>query len=105
MSTLSARIRQAPPEVKRYLLDYTAQLNPGEAVTSVTVSVVALGAPPFGSPPVVVNSIVIGPGGLQAIFYVSGGASGFNYEATFLAVTSIGQTFEDVVEIDIMEKA
>lgn len=108
MSTLSARIRQSPQETKRWMLDYTAQLNPGEAVVSVGVSVVPLSnlADGFTPPtPVVVNSIVLGPGGLQAVFYASGGQDGFNYEATFLATTSIGQIFEDVVEIDIMEKA
>lgn len=104
MSTLSARIKQSPSETKRWMLDYTAQLSPGESVTGVSVSLIPVSTPPLGSPALVVNNIVLGPGGLQAVFYVSGGADGQTYEAKFLATTSINQIFEDVVEVDISEK-
>lgn len=105
MSTLSARLTQAPSEVKRWMLDYTAQVTQGETIVGLTVTVTPIGTVPMGSPAVVINNIVIAPGATQAIFYAQGGADGQNYEAVFLATTSIGQVFEDVVEIDIVEKS
>lgn len=104
MSSLSARFVQGPKEVKRYMLDYTLFLSAGEAVTSVATSVTNLGTPPQGSPPLVVSSTVLGPGGLQAVYFISGGVSGQSYEVTFLGTTSIGQVLEDVVQYDIVEK-
>lgn len=105
MTILSARLTQAPSEVKRWMLDYTAQLTPGEMIVGITVTVTGIGTLPPGSPPVVINNIVIAPGATQAVFYAQGGADGQNYEAVFLATTSIAQVFEDVVEIDIVEKS
>lgn len=104
MSKLSARFVQSPEEVKRYLLDYTLFLSAGESVTGITVSITNLGTPPLGSPPLVINNIVLGPGGLQALFFGSGGANGQSYEATFLATTNVGQVLQDVVQYDIVEK-
>lgn len=103
MSSLSARFTQGPQEVKRYLLDYTLFLSSGESVTGVTVTITNLQQPPVGAP-LVVNNIVLGPGGLQCVFFASGGVDGQAYEATFLATTSVGQVLEDVVEFDIAEK-
>jgi hypothetical protein len=104
MSTLSARFTQGPKEVKRYLLDYTLFLVTGESVVSIAQSVSNLGMPPQGSPPLVVSTIVLGPGGLQALYLISGGVDGQSYEVTFLATTSVGQVLEDVVQYDIAEK-
>lgn len=104
MSSLSARFTQSPAEIKRYLLDYTLFLVTGEAVVSIAPAVTNLGTPPLGAPPLVATSITLGPGGLQALYYVSGGVSGQSYEVTFLATTSVGQVLEDVVQYDIAEK-
>lgn len=104
MSTLSARFTQGPQEAKRYMLDYTLFLSTGEAVTSVVATITNMGTPPQGSPPLVVSSTVIGPGGLQVIFFVSGGVSGQSYEISFIATTSIGQKLQDIVQYDIVEK-
>lgn len=104
MSSLSARFRQSPEEVKRYLLDYTLFLVTGEAVTGITAAITNLGTPPLGSPPLAVSTIVLGPGGLQALYFISGGVSGQSYEVTFLATTSVGQVLEDVVQYNITEK-
>lgn len=104
MSSLSARFTQSPEEVKRYLLDYTLFLVAGESVTSIAANMTNLGTPPIGSPPLVVSNIVLGPGGLQALYFISGGINGQSYEVTFLATTSVGQVLQDVVEYDVTEK-
>lgn len=105
MTTLSARFSQAPSEVKRYMLDYTAQLNDGESLIGLVANVNPVTQPmPVGAPDFVINNIVIAPNGTQAIFYASGGLDQFSYEIQFLATTSIAQTFEDIVEFDVLEK-
>jgi hypothetical protein len=104
MSTLSARFTQGQKESKRYLLDYTLFLVTGESVVSVAPTITNMGTPPVGSPPLVVSTIVVGPGGLQALYFVSGGVAGQSYEISFLATTSVGQILQDVVQYDIVEK-
>lgn len=104
MSSLSARFKQGPQEVKRYLLDYTLFLSTGESVTSIAATITNLTTPPQGAAPLVVSSVVLGPGGLQGLYYISGGATNQSYEVTFLATTSINQVLEDVVQYNIMEK-
>lgn len=103
MTTLSAKLKQTPGERKRYMLDYAAQLSSGEAVTSIDFTITSPTNAPV-SPAFVIDSIVIGPGGLQAIFYASGGADTHTYEVQFFATTSIAQLLEDVAEFDIAEK-
>lgn len=104
MTQLSARFSQAPNEVKRYMLDYTAQLNDGEILTRLTATVVPAQTIPVGTPDFVINSIVPAPNGTQAIFYASGGGDTYSYSIQFIATTSIAQTFEDIVEFDVLEK-
>lgn len=105
MSTLSARFTQSPEEVKRYVLDYTLFLSAGETITGITATISNLTTPPVGAPVLVVSSIALGPSPtLQVVYYVSGGADSQSYEVTFLATTSIGQTLQDVVQYDIVEK-
>jgi hypothetical protein len=41
------------------------------------------------------------PGGIQVVFYASGGISGGNYFVTFLATTSLEQEIEDTVAFNI----
>lgn len=109
MTTLSARFEQGYAERKRYTLDYTAQLTPGETILSVTCAVNAIGVVPGGVPTLVVNSIAILPVATGAVFYASlGGTSienGFSWEAVFTATTSVGQIFTDVVQMDIVSKS
>jgi hypothetical protein len=102
MSELSAVFRQGPSEVRRYLLDYTLELQTGEEVTGITVTITS---PSGENPPLlVVNNITVASGGLQAFFYASAGTSGQTYEAKFLATTTLDQVFEDVVKFIIQEK-
>lgn len=105
MTTLTARVRQAPEEVRRYSLDYSGQVNAGETISSVVANAITpLQQPPIGATPVTVTNIVIGPTGLLAVFFVQGGADGVAYEIQFLGTSNLGQVFEDIVEIDCMEK-
>lgn len=104
MTTLTARVRQAPPEVRRYMLDYTAQLNAGETISTCVATVTPLQTPPLGATPVTVTNIIVGPTGTQVVFFVQGGADGVSYEIKFLGTTSLTQVFEDIVEIDVQEK-
>lgn len=108
MSTLSARFSQAPAEVKRYMLDYSAQLNDGEILTGLAATVNPMTPlPPLGAPAFVINNIVLAPQDTapgKAIFYASGGLDQFSYEIQFLATTSISQVFEDIVQFDVLEK-
>lgn len=103
MTTLSAKLKQTPGERKRYLLDYAAQLSSGEQVTGVTPTITSPTNAPV-SPAFVIDGIVIGPGGLQVIFYASGGVDTHTYEVQFFATTTIDQTLEDVAQFDISEK-
>lgn len=103
MANLSGRVNQSPSEVKRYVLDYTAQLASGESVNSINCTVSQTTVPPV-TPAVVVTNVAIGPGGNQVVFYVSGGVDQNNYELDFDAVTTLAQTFEDVVAVKIRNK-
>lgn len=106
MTVLSARFSQSPTEVKRYMLDWTAQLSTGEKVTALVAVVIPMSLHTDGTNPtaMTVTGIVITPDGTQAIFYAQGGEDGYQYEIDFTATTSIAQKFEDVVEIDIASK-
>jgi len=105
MSRLTARFAQSPNEIRRGKLDYTAQLSTGEIITGVTVNVLPIGSPPI-SPAFAITGVAIGPAPASiAVFYSSGGVDGNSYEAQFLTTTSLGQTFEDVVQFDIRSKS
>ena len=102
MTTLSGSYTQAPEEKRRYILDYTLTLSSGETISSITTPVsITQTYGPTSVAPLVVSSIVIAPGGLQVVFYVSGGDDGTQFEVQFLANTSAGQILEDVVEFTI----
>ena len=103
MTTRSARFSQTPSEKKRYVLDYDAQLSLGEVVSLIVPAVTSPTNAPV-SPAFVVDGIVIGPTGRQAIFYARGGVDTHTYEIQFIATTSIDQTIEDIVEFDVSEK-
>lgn len=101
MSRLSGRFTQAPEETRRYILNYALTLSAGETIVS-------MNAPPitqvFGKAtiaPLVISSIVIGPGGTQVVFFAAGGDDQTEFEVQFLATTSVGQVIEDVVSFSI----
>jgi len=106
MTTLSARFRQSPSETKRYVLDYTLQLAPGESISSVAVNIVQVSG--AASPVLAVTGVALLPpvGTVVpgAAYYVSGGVDQGQYEVQFLATTSIGQILEDVVSYILAEK-
>lgn len=102
MSIYSGVFAQAPEEKRRYILDYTLTLSEGETVASIVTPISITQT--FGATPVTpftVTSVVIGPGGLQVVFYASGGEDGTEFEVQFLANTSAGQIVEDVVKFTI----
>jgi hypothetical protein len=103
MSTYSGVFTQAPEEKRRYILDYTLTLSTGETVTSISSPINITQT--FGTnPPVAafqITSVVVGPGGLQVVFYANGGDDGDEFEVQFLANTSAGQIVEDVVKFTI----
>lgn len=102
MSEITARFRQSPVEERRYLLDYTLELQPSELITNVTATV----SSPSGADPATfsITNITVASDGLQAFFYASEGTNLASYEVAFLATTSLNQVFEDVVAFDIQEK-
>lgn len=104
MTTLTGRIRQAPEEKRRYTIDYTSQLATGETITGIVVNVTPIQQPPLGAPALVVDGIVILPTAVGAVFFVSGGSDGISYEIQFLGTSSLTQVFEDIVEVDVLEK-
>lgn len=106
MTTLTARLKQSPVEVRRYVLDYTMNLSPGESVVSVAANITQnAGA---ATPPLVVTGITLLPpvagAVLGAVYLVSGGVDGGQYEVRFLATTSVGQILEDVAAYAVSEK-
>lgn len=109
MTTLSARFEQGFGERKRYTLDYTAQLTPGETILTVTAVVNPLsGNIPVDVPALLINGITVLPTAIGAVYYASLGGTmtenGYSWEAVFTATTSVGQIFTDVVQMDIVSK-
>lgn len=106
MSVLAAKFSQSPTERRRYVLDYTLFLAPGENIIGVTAVVTQItGAT---SPAFVVDSIALLPtvGGVTygAAYFADGGVDAGIYEVQFLATTSLGQTLEDVVLYTLQAK-
>lgn len=101
MSTLIAKFTQGPAEVRRYMLDYTLDLNAGENLVGV---VPTISSPSGESPPLlVVNNVVLAANAAGQVvyctFFVSLATGGQNYEIDFLATTSLTQVIEAVVGI------
>jgi hypothetical protein len=101
MPRYSAQFTQSPNEKRRYMLDYTLDLSAGEGVTSMATPAIVNTPGQIIVVPLVVNGVVIGPGGLQVVFYVSGGDANNDYEVQFLATTTAGQIKEDVIKTHI----
>ena len=91
------KFRKVPADRKRYVVDYADWLNESEKVTSVVIT---------GSVPAddfYVDAYTVDTGGLQVIFYVSGGVSGFSYDVTVTATTSLAQEKQDYVTIVVTD--
>lgn len=85
------KFRKVPADRKRYVVDYADWLNSGETVSSVTLE---------GNVPAdnfYVDAFTVDTGGLQVIFYISGGVSGSTYSVTVTATTSLAQVKQDKV--------
>lgn len=102
MSQLAGRFKQTPSEHRRYVADLTQDLSSGETISTLPSTVTLIAGD--GSASLVVDNVAIDSAGLQAVFYVQGGADGQSYNIKFLPTTSIGQTLEFDVQIDIAEK-
>jgi hypothetical protein len=102
MSQLSGQFTQDIPENRRYILDYTLQLSSGETITGITYSITS----PTGVTPttLTISNVTINSAGTMAFFYATGGLLNQQYEVAFLATTSIGQIFEDVIKFTITPK-
>lgn len=102
MSVLLAKFKQSPNEVKRYVADYSLDLDSGETITTVTPTVI----PAAGSttPVLVCNGVAIAPAGTSFIYYVSGGQNGYQYEVQFLVTTTLSKVLEGVVAYPIEAK-
>lgn len=107
MSQITARFKQTPSNLLRYLMDYTLQLSTGESVQSVGTPTVTS---PSGElvPTLVVSNVVLAPAvnGIvsQVTFFLSGGTDGQNYEVEFLTTTTLTQVFDDVIGVVIAVK-
>lgn len=87
---------KAPPDRKRYTLDYSDWLDTGELVQSVT-----FGVTPVEAPPLVIDGIAINSGSQSITFYASGGVDGSTYKALTTMVTLGGQTREDAIQFTV----
>lgn len=90
---LIGKFFKAPPERKRYQIDYSPWLDAGELVQSATFGVI-----PATPTPVVVDGITVNTPQTGITFYVSGGVEGTTYKVLPLMVTAGGQTKEDAIQ-------
>jgi hypothetical protein len=108
---LSASFQQSPIELKRYLLNWTAQLAQGEIVTSV-IATVSSPTDPLNQGGAQVTGIAIVPAGTQAVFFMSfsnpgpgaNTADNQTYLVSFTATTSLTQQWQDVVQFTVSNK-
>lgn len=103
MSEISAKFKQSPSERKRYVSDFTLDLDDGETITGVVTSVTSTTDAPV-SPALVCNSVMVAPSGTQFIYYISGGVDANTYMVDFEVTTSLSKTLESVVQYDIAVK-
>ena len=102
MAILLAKFKQSPNEVKRYVADYSLDLDTGETITTVVPTVF----PPSGAttPVLVCSGVAIAPAATSFIFYVSGGQDGYQYEVQFLVTTTLSKILEGVIAFPIGAK-
>jgi hypothetical protein len=105
MSTFQAVFSQSPAERKRYVLDYTLFLAPGEGIVSIATAI----SPIDMTSPFVIDGMallppdVVGGPTIGAAYFASGGNNTEVYEVQFLATTTLGQILEDVVQYTLRE--
>lgn len=108
---ISASFQQSPVELKRYLLDWTAQLAQGETVTSV-IATISSNTDPNNLGGAQVTGVAIAPAGNQAVFFMSftnpgpgpQTADNQTYLVSFVATTSLTQQWQDVVQFVVANK-
>lgn len=93
MSVLLGKFKQSPNEKKRYVMDYSLDLDTGETISSIASTVIT----PAGASAIVCNGVAIAPSGTQFVYYISGGTDAYTYEVQFLVTTSLGKILEGVV--------
>lgn len=101
MSKITARLGQSPAERKRYILDLDLELDDGEVVNDIEVTITS---PTDAATMIVVDGVTIAPDGRQAAFYVSIGEDLNSYLIQFLSTTSLTKVLETVVQFDIASK-
>jgi hypothetical protein len=89
---------QTDDERKRYAVDYSDWLDPGEQVSAAVFDVL-----PITDPVLEITSIQVAPAGDAVQYYVSGGRTGTTYEATIAITTNLSQIKEDVIVVSIRE--
>lgn len=102
MSKITGRFEQTPEERRRYILNYTLAVSPGEFVASMAVPVILQTFGKVSVAPFVIDGVAIGPDPFTSVvFYASGADDDTIWEVQFLATTSAGQILEDVIEFTI----
>jgi hypothetical protein len=86
-----AKFKKVPADRKRYVVDYADWVNENERISGVTFE---------GNVPAdnfYVDAYTIDGTGLQVIFYISGGLSGYSYDVTVTSTTSLAQVKQDTI--------
>ena len=103
MALLDRFIKQ-PADIKKYQIDYSEWIVPGETVDSVVTAVTILNpaADDVGEPTLTVGTTNL-PGGNIFEYFLSLGTDGKRYKVTFQASTSDLQTVESEVEFKVTD--
>ena len=94
----AATFTQTVLDVIEYTFDYTSWLAPLETIIS-TTSVIDL----ITVPPVTAGSSSINADGASVNYFVAGGISGQLAKIRILVTTSLGQTREDILFVNIID--
>jgi hypothetical protein len=93
-----ARYSKTAAERKRYTIDYTDWLDPGENVSGAVFDVVVQTLVPL-----VVDDIEVLPSGLGVQYYISGGTPDITYEVSVTMTTSQTQIREDGIIVSVKD--
>lgn len=86
--------RQTPQEKKRFSISYSAWLETGEVVASITYAI-----SPVTVVPLIIEASTVDVDGLGVTLYVSGGEDATEYQINTLMQTDAGQRKEDYIKI------
>lgn len=86
--------RMTPQEKKRFSVSYSAWLDTGEVVSSITYAI-----SPTTVTPLLIEASAVDGDGLGVTFYVSGGEDATEYQINTLMQTNVGQRKEDYIKI------